>query len=209
MGAVAPYPLSEALRDRILRGILEPLAQAMCEEGTPYRGILFAGLMLTDGGPKVLEFNCRLGDPEAQVVLPLLRIGLPDAFEALRRGTLGPRDLVSPKGAAVGVVLASGGYPDRYQVGYDIRGLDDAAADALVFHNGTAVRNGRLVTAGGRVLTVVGQADSLAAAREAAYRAAGRTHFEGMHFRRDIGVRVPGAMAPVPEPAPAGAAREE
>lgn len=195
MGAAAPYPLSDALRDRIRRQILEPVAHAMCAEGHPYRGVLFAGLMLTRDGPQVLEFNCRLGDPEAQVVLPLLPVGVDDAFEALGAGRLGPDDLSRPGGAAVGVVLASPGYPGRPVVGDQIAGLDAAAADALVFHSGTAERDGRMVTAGGRVLTVVGEGAEIEDARARAYRAVGRIQFAGMQFRRDIGARLPGALA--------------
>lgn len=195
MGAAAPYPLSDALRDRIRRQILEPVAHAMCAEGHPYRGVLFAGLMLTRDGPQVLEFNCRLGDPEAQVVLPLLPVGVDDAFEALGAGRLGPDDLSRPGAAAVGVVLASPGYPGRPVVGDQIAGLDAAAADALVFHSGTAERDGRMVTAGGRVLTVVGEGAEIEDARARAYRAVGRIQFAGMQFRRDIGARLPGALA--------------
>ncbi len=196
MGAAAPYPLPDALRGRIRREILEPTARAMCAEGRPYRGVLFAGLMLTADGPKVLEFNCRLGDPEAQVILPLLSIGLPDAFDALRAGRLGADDLASAAGAAVGIVLASRGYPGPPQVGQPIEGLEAAEADALVFHSGTAIRDGRTVTAGGRVVTVVGEAATAAAAQARAYRAAARIHFEGMHFRRDIGARLSGDAVP-------------
>ncbi len=171
----------------------------MCAEGRPYHGVLFAGLMLTPEGPKVLEFNCRLGDPEAQVVLPLLPLGLPDVCEAIRSGTLASDSLVADAadaadgpaaGSAVGVVLASRGYPGTPEVGADIEGLDAAEVEGLVFHSGTTLREGRYATAGGRVLTVVGRGAALAAAREAAYRAAGKVHFDGMHYRRDIGARL-------------------
>ncbi|MDR7523010.1 MAG: phosphoribosylamine--glycine ligase [Armatimonadota bacterium] len=190
MGAAAPYPLSEALRRRILREIIEPVARAMCAEGHPYRGVLFAGLMLTRDGPKVLEFNCRLGDPEAQVILPLLRIGLPDAVDALHAGRLGPHDLATPEGAAVGVVLAARGYPGAPEVGVMVEGLEAAAREALVFHSGTAERDGRVVTAGGRVVTVVGCDATPRAARERAYRAVASVAFAGMQYRRDIGARL-------------------
>ncbi len=196
MGAAAPYTLSDALRQRIRREILDRVAHAMCAEGRPYRGILFVGLMVTEAGPKVLEFNCRLGDPEAEVILPLLSIGLPDAFAALRAGRLDPVDLPSAGGSAVGVVLASRGYPESPQVGLPIEGLQAAQADALVFHSGTAVREGRVMTAGGRVLTIVGQDATITAARSRAYQAAARIHFDGMHFRRDIGTRLAGAVVP-------------
>jgi len=192
MGAVAPYPLSALALDRIRAGIIEPIAHAMGAEGHPFRGVLFAGLMLTTDGPLVLEFNCRLGDPEAQVVLPLLRVALPDAFVDLRAGRLNPTELLAVDGAAAGVVLASPGYPERPDVGHTIEGLDAAAEDALLFHSGTAVREDQLVTAGGRVLTVVGEGSDVASARARAYRAAGRIRFAGMHYRHDIGAKVPG-----------------
>lgn len=191
MGAVAPYPLEGALRRRVLGEILEPTARALVAEGTPYRGVLFAGLMLTEGGPRVLEYNCRLGDPEAQVILPLLRRSLPDALEALRTRRLSPYDLLDVHGAAVGVVLASGGYPEGYHSGYVIEGLAEAeASGALLYHGATAMQDGRLVTAGGRVVTVVGLGSDVTAARAAAYGAAARVRFEGVQYRRDIGMRL-------------------
>ncbi len=194
MGAVAPYPLDVAMLDRVRRDVVERVASAMCAEGAPYRGVLFAGLMLTRDGPRVLEFNCRLGDPEAQVLMPLLSAGLPDAFETLRAGRTRPEEYAPVDGAAVGVVLASRGYPERPETGLEMDGLEDAADDALVFHSGTATRDGRLVTAGGRVLTVVGRGRDTGAARTAAYRAAAKITFDGVHFRRDIGARVPGVV---------------
>ncbi len=196
MGAAAPYPLPIALRERIHRTVLEPVAHAMCAEGRPYRGVLFAGLMVTRDGLKVLEFNCRLGDPEAQAILPLLPIGLPEAFNMLRAGDLGADDLAPASGAAVGVVLASRGYPGQPQVGQPVDGLEAAEAEGLVFHSGTATRDGRVVTAGGRVLTVVGVETTPAAAQARAYRAAAHIHFDGMHFRRDIGARLSGDVVP-------------
>ena len=207
MGAAAPVPLDQTLRRRVVREILEPVARAMCAEGRPYHGVLFAGLMLTPEGPKVLEFNCRLGDPEAQVVLPLMPLGLPDACEAMRAGTLASDSLVADAaeatdggpaiGSAVGVVLASRGYPGTPEIGVDIEGLDAAEVEGLVFHSGTTLRDGGYVTAGGRVVTVVGCGAALAAARDAAYRAAGKVHFDGMHYRRDIGVRLAPPSVPV------------
>ncbi len=196
MGATAPYPLPTVLREQIRRTILEPVARAMCAEGRPYRGILFAGLMMSRDGLKVLEFNCRLGDPEAQAILPLLTVGLPDAFDALRAGRLCADDLAPVSGAAVGVVLASPGYPGSPRVGHPIEGLEAAEAEGLVFHSGTAARDGRIVTAGGRVLTVVGLDATPAGARARAYRAAAQIHFDGMHFRRDIGARLSGDVVP-------------
>lgn len=187
MGAIAPFPLSAGMLEHIRREIVEPVAHAMCAEGTPYRGVLFAGLMLTREGPRVLEFNCRFGDPEAQVLMPLLAEGLPDMMEALRVGeTSAPSP---PRASAAGVVLASRGYPEEPETGFEITGLADAARQALVFHSGTAIRNDRLVTAGGRVLTVVGRGPDLDTARAAAYRAVSHITFDGMQLRRDIGGR--------------------
>jgi len=191
MGAVAPYPLPASLLERVRREIIEPVAHAMCAEGTPYRGVLFVGLMLTSDGLRVLEFNCRFGDPEAQVLMPLLAAGLPDLFDALRSGDAAAWKPLAPGRAAAGVVLASRGYPEQPETGFEIRGLDDAARDALVFHSGTAVHDDRVVTAGGRVLTVVGRGRDIETARAAAYRAVTGITFEGMHYRHDIGGRAP------------------
>jgi len=190
MGAAGPVPLDGELRDRILSEIIGPTARAMCAEGRPYRGVLFAGLMLTGDGPKVLEFNCRLGDPEAQVVLPLLGTGLPEAFAGLREGRQVSSSLSDVRGAAVGVVMASRGYPERFETGVPISGLEQAAEEALVFHSGTSFRDGAVTTGGGRVLTVVGQGGKLGEARSRAYRAADRIRFDGMQYRRDIGARL-------------------
>jgi phosphoribosylamine--glycine ligase len=203
MGAVAPYPLPATLRDRVLREIITPVAAAMCAEGRPYRGVLFAGLMLTRDGPQVLEFNCRFGDPEAQVILPLLRVGLPEAFAGLRVARPAPAAVgagaagaAAPPEAAVGVVLASRGYPGAADTGHPIGGLDEAAQDALIFHSATAWMNGRVVNAGGRVLTVVGRGATPREAQARAYRAAARIQFNGMQYRRDIGARLVGVSAP-------------
>jgi phosphoribosylamine--glycine ligase len=193
MGAAAPVALDAALRERVLREIVQPVAAALVAEGRPYRGVLFVGLMLTARGPMVLEFNCRLGDPEAQAILPLLEAGLPDLADALARGAA-PAAAPS-SGAAVSVVLAAPGYPAAPRAGAPIEGVEVAERDGLVFHGGTAVRAGRLVTAGGRVLTVVGLDADIAGARRAAYAAAAAIRFEGMQYRTDIGARL------VPEPA--------
>jgi phosphoribosylamine--glycine ligase len=198
MGAAAPYPLPAPLRQRILTEIMEPVAAALCAEGRPYHGVLFVGMMLTPDGPKVLEFNCRLGDPEAQVILPLLPAGLPDAWEELRAGRLGAEALIAGHAveSAVGVVIASRGYPGTPDVGLPISGLDHAAGEALVFHSGTAERDGRVVTAGGRVLTVVGRGATMRDAQRRAYEAAARVRFDGMQYRRDIGARLVTASVP-------------
>lgn len=193
MGAVAPYPLDDELLPYVRVDIFERIAHAMCAEGHPYRGVLFAGLMLTPDGPRVLEFNCRLGDPEAQVILPLMSGNLIEAFADLHAGRLAADALARTDGVAVAVVLASRGYPQAPETGDEIVGLDAAAQDALVFHAGTAERDGRLVTAGGRVMTVVGRGPDVAAARMRAYRAAKRILFAGMRYRWDIGATVASA----------------
>jgi phosphoribosylamine--glycine ligase len=198
MGAYAPVPHAGAeVVDRITAEVLEPAVWAMAQEGRPYRGVLFAGVMLTPEGPRVLEYNVRLGDPEAQALLPLLASGLLDAADAVLAGRV---DRWAPRwrpGAAVCVVLCADGYPERPRAGAPISGLEDAAAceGVLVFHAGTAVRDGRLVTAGGRVLSVVGLGDAVEEARARAYRAAGMIAYDGKVYRRDIAARA--AAGPV------------
>jgi len=161
----------------------------MRREGTPYRGFLYVGLMLTDDGPKVIEFNVRFGDPEAQVVLPMLDEDLSWLLGAAATGALPSRPARFRSEPHVGVVLAAGGYPEAVDAGHVITGLDAAArvADALVFHAGTALQNGKIVTAGGRVLTVVGRGATYRDAIDTAYAAASRIHFGGMQSRSDIG----------------------
>jgi phosphoribosylamine--glycine ligase len=161
----------------------------MRQEGEPYIGFLYVSLMLTTSGPKVIEFNVRFGDPEAQVVLPLLEGSLADALDAAARGRLSDSLLTPGRDRYVGVVIASRGYPETAESGRVIEGLDRAAAvpGALVFHAGTAQNNGRVVTAGGRVLTVVGRGADYEAAMATAYEAVAHVRFDGMQFRRDIG----------------------
>lgn len=192
MGAVAPLPhLPADLVDRILREILQPTATALCEDGCPFRGVLYAGLMLTREGPKVLEFNARFGDPEAQVLLPLLDVDLFEVLWAACSGRLGDVTLRWKPGAAVCVVAAAEGYPDNPVKGKPIRGLDQPPEpDQLVFCAGVAEQDGQLVTAGGRVLNAVGLGRDVGAAQQAAYRVFQRVGFEGMHYRTDIGRRV-------------------
>lgn len=192
MGAFSPSPLlDERMSGRVLDEIVFPTLRAMRAEGRPYRGFLYCGLMLTDTGPKVVEFNARLGDPETQVVLPALDEAWLPHLQAAARGALASGVLRVRPDRFVGVVLASGGYPEGFEKGKTISGLDAAAAEpgVSVFHAGTAQREGRVVTAGGRVLTVVGQGPDFAAARSRAYGAVSRISFEGMFFRRDIGTR--------------------
>ena len=192
MGAYAPVPFVDAEgAQRIHADVLERTIAALAAEGVPYRGVLYAGLMLTDAGPKVLEFNCRFGDPETQVVLPLLGSEPAALFRACAEGTLaGTRVEIRP-GACVTIVAASGGYPDPGQTGLEISGLDEAerVGGVTVFHSGTAERQGRVVTAGGRVLSVSASGPSIEQARDRAYEAVERISFEGMQHRTDIATR--------------------
>jgi phosphoribosylamine--glycine ligase len=190
MGAFAPSPLvTPELEQRVLDEIVEPVLDGMRREGTPFRGFLYVGLMLTAAGPKVVEFNVRFGDPEAQVILPMLDEDLPHLLMAAATGTLPSRAAKVRDERLVGVVVASAGYPESSDPGRVITGLANAAKvpGALLFHAGTAERNGSVVTAGGRVLTVVGRGPSYQDAIAVAYRAAAEIRFEGMQFRTDIG----------------------
>jgi phosphoribosylamine--glycine ligase len=190
MGAFAPSPLITPEVDRlVVDTIVQPVLNGMQEEGHPYRGFLYVGLMLTADGPKVVEFNVRFGDPEAQVVLPMLDEELSWLLGEAATGALPSRPARFSREPRVGVVMASAGYPESARSGDPITGLD-AAADvpgALVFHAGTSRVAGQLVTAGGRVLTVVGRGPSFDAAIDTAYRAVSCVQFDGMQFRRDIG----------------------
>jgi phosphoribosylamine--glycine ligase len=196
MGAYAPTPvISEELLRTVQETIIRPTLLGMAQEGNPYKGCLYVGLMVTDAGPKVLEFNSRFGDPETQVVLPVFDGDIVDVFLAACNGGLeafGTQgDSNSPFGAAVCVVIASGGYPDDYSTGKEILGLEDIAVlpGIVVFHAGTKRSKGSLVTAGGRVMGVTAalSGGSLPEAIEMAYGAVGKVSFEGMHYRRDIG----------------------
>ncbi|WP_018131141.1 phosphoribosylamine--glycine ligase [Effusibacillus pohliae] len=187
MGTYAPVP---RVTDELLQGIeatiVRPVAEAMVARGTPYKGVLYAGLMLTAEGPKVIEFNARFGDPEAQVVLPLLENDLVDVIDAVIDGRLQDIRLAWKNGAAVCVILAAQGYPGAYRKGDPIEGLDRLPEQVVVFHAGTDFVEGRYVTNGGRVLGVTGFGADLKAAKEAAYRGVQAIHFAGMHYRKDI-----------------------
>ncbi|HYE57438.1 MAG TPA: phosphoribosylamine--glycine ligase [Rhodothermales bacterium] len=193
MGAYSPAPvLTPGLVNRACREIVEPTLAAMMAEGHPFRGILYVGLMLTSEGPKVVEFNARLGDPETQAVLPLLETDLVAVFEALAHRRLDRVSLVATDQHAATVVLAAGGYPATPRSGDVITGLEEAAAvpGALVFHAGTGRReDGQVVTSGGCVLAVTGVGATLRQALGVAYEAAAHVRFEGMQLRRDIGHR--------------------
>jgi phosphoribosylamine--glycine ligase len=190
MGAYSPPPFyNQELHQRVMKEIMEPVVKAMAAEGRPYKGVLYAGLMLTADGPKVLEFNVRLGDPEAQVILPLMETDYLTVLEAVIDGKLDRTPISFLPRASVCVVLASAGYPGRYETGHVIAGLEDVSPDILVFHAGTRRYGSQLVTDGGRVLSVVSTGDTVAQAIDRVYREIPRIRFEGMHYRRDIGAR--------------------
>lgn len=190
MGAYAPAPVvDQRLMTEIESHILEPAIRAMAARGIPYKGVLYAGLMITDHGPKVFEFNSRFGDPEAQVLLPLLKTDLTDILLAVCTDNLSSVTLEWHPKAATCVVLASNGYPGAYEKGKPITGLDKLAAmeDVIPFHANTAVRDGRLVTNGGRVVGITALAPDLASSITRAYEVAEYIHFDGCYYRRDIG----------------------
>jgi phosphoribosylamine--glycine ligase len=190
MGAFAPSPLVSAELDReVMERVVRPVIEGHRAEGDPYRGFLYVSLMLTADGPKVIEFNVRFGDPEAQVVMPLVEGRMAHLLMAAATGGLRQARVDLSADKTVGVVLASRGYPASSESGRPIVGLDEAVARSgiLVFHAGTKTANGQVVTAGGRVLTVVGQAATYADAMAAAYGAVDVIHFDGMQCRRDIG----------------------
>ena len=191
MGAYSPTALVDAaMSERIVSEIVGPVVRGMAARGIDYRGVLYAGLMLTDAGPKVIEFNCRFGDPETQVILPLLDADLAELCAATAAGRLA--ELAPPawrSGACVGIVVAAGGYPGAYTNGHAIHGLDRLPEGGIVFHAGTARAGDATVTAGGRVVTAVGCGADMADARELAYATAGAIGFEGAFCRRDIALR--------------------
>lgn len=192
MGTYAPVPvMPESAVQQAIDGLIRPVLAEMRSRGITYRGVLYAGLILTEDGPKVLEFNCRFGDPEAEVVLPLLESDLALLLDAAARGCLS--DVPPPtwkSGACVGVVLASPGYPGSYPTGHVIHGLADLPDDILAFHAGTGFNDaGDVVTRGGRVLTLAAVGADFAEARERVYQAVSQVTFEGAHFRRDIAAR--------------------
>lgn len=189
MGAFAPSPLyTEDMAKRVTDEILLPTLRAMNAEGFTFKGVLYVGLMLTEDGPKVVEYNARFGDPETQAVLPLLDSDLMEIMMAVREQRLSELDIRWKDGAAACIVLASGGYPGKYESGKLISGLDDAAAaGATVYHAGTKMTDEGYVTAGGRVLGVTALGETLGDAVVNAYAAARRIHFDGVHMRTDIG----------------------
>jgi phosphoribosylamine--glycine ligase len=185
MGAYAPVDGIDA--EEIVESVHRPVLDELARRGSPFVGVLYAGLMLTDEGPRVLEFNCRFGDPETQAVVPLLDDDLLGVLAAAARGDLRERDVHVSDQAAVTVVLAASGYPEQGDAGSPIEGIEDAERDAaLVFHAGTAMRGERLVTNGGRILSVTATGDTVPEAREAAYAAVERIAFPGARYRRDV-----------------------
>ncbi len=192
MGAYSPVPIvDDDLAISIYEEFLRPTIAALRKEGIIYKGVLYAGLIMTDDGPRLLEFNCRFGDPEAQVVLPLLKSDFLNALIKTVNGELKDYRLDWSDEACVSVVLASGGYPGSYETGFPISGLDEAGSDEgiTLFHAGTKRLNGQIVTAGGRVINVVALGSDYGEARDRAYRGAKEISFKNMHYRRDIALR--------------------
>lgn len=194
MGAYCPAPLgTPALCGQVLHEILQPMVDTMVRLGSPFQGVLYAGLMIVRGLPYVLEFNARMGDPETQVVLPLLKTDLLDVVEAVVEHRLDQLTVEWHDETAVCVVMVSGGYPGAYRTGVPIRGLPaDTSGSGIVFHAGTARKDGEIVTAGGRVLGVLGRGRTLADAQREAYRVVRTISFDGCHFRTDIAHRALG-----------------
>ena len=174
---------------KVKKTILDPTVKAMAKEGYPYKGVLYAGLMVTARGPKVIEFNCRLGDPETQAMLPRLETDLVDIMLAVTKGRLSEIDIKWSDDACVGVIMASGGYPGKYETGLPITGLGSVGPDIMAFHAGTKFSNGVICTDGGRVLTVTALGRNVAEARDKVYRNISRISFKDCHYRRDIGAR--------------------
>lgn len=191
MGAYTPPAVADnAWVSTILNDVIHPVLAEMKERGISYRGVLYAGVIMTEGGPKVLEFNCRFGDPETQVILPMLKTDFLELCDATARGDLSSIPALEwLDGACVGVVLAAGGYPGDYRKGAPIFGLENIPEDGIVFHAGTASRDGAIVTNGGRVLTAVGRGPTMSAARDLAYRTATTITFPDAQYRDDIALR--------------------
>jgi len=188
MGSFSPPDFyTEELGEQAMHKIMRPAIQALANEGAHYSGVLYGGLMITSEGPKTIEFNCRLGDPETQVIMPRLDTDLVDIVMAVIENRLAQQEIIWSKNSCVGVVMASGGYPGHYQTGFPINGLDTLDSDIMVFHAGTKLdSSGSVLTAGGRVLTVVATGNNLSEARQKVYNNISRISFEGAHYRKDI-----------------------
>jgi phosphoribosylamine--glycine ligase len=191
MGSYSPPGFFSAqMTEKVTKDILLPTVKAMAKESLPYKGVLYAGLMIINGEPVVLEFNARFGDPETQVILPLLKTDLVDILMAVVQGNLDRVEIKWSPEACVGVVMSSGGYPGSYKTGFPIQGMDSVDKDVLIFHAGTKLGNdGIIYTDGGRVLTVVGVGQDMAEAREKVYRNIPNISFEGYYYRKDIALR--------------------
>jgi len=192
MGAYSPAPvITDKLMKEVLNKVIKPVIQEMIKIGCPYKGVLYAGLMITEQGPKVLEFNVRFGDPETQAILPRLNTDLMEVMQASIDGKLGMMKLSWKKDNCVCVVLSSGGYPGKYQKGKEISGLDELKGKdgVVVFHAGTKLDDRKILTNGGRVLGATALGENIEAAIKNTYQAIDKIKFEGMHFRRDIGAR--------------------
>ncbi len=191
MGSYSPPGFFSAeMTEKVTKDILLPVVKAMAKEGMPYKGVLYAGLMIVDGEPVVLEFNARFGDPETQVILPLLKTDLLDILLAVIQSKLDQLTIEWNSEACVGVVMSSGGYPGSYKTDFPIQGIDNVDKDVLVFHAGTKLGNdGIIYTDGGRVLTVAGTGKDMAEAREKVYRNIPNIYFEGCYHRKDIALR--------------------
>jgi phosphoribosylamine--glycine ligase len=191
MGSYSPPAFfSAGMTKKVTKNILLPTVKAMAKEGMPYKGVLYAGLMIVNEEPVVLEFNARFGDPETQVILPLLKTDLVDILMAVVQGKLNQVKIEWSSEACVGVVMSSGGYPGSYKTGFPIKGIASVDRDVLVFHAGTKLGNdGIIYTDGGRVLTVVGVGKDMAEARQKVYRNISNIYFEGCHYRKDIALR--------------------
>lgn len=196
MGTVSPNPYyTENVAKECMEKIFVPTIEAMNKEGRTFKGCLYFGLMLTPKGPKVIEYNCRFGDPETQVVLPRLKTDIMDIFDAINNETLADLDIQWSDEACTCVIMASGGYPKSYPKGIEITGLADGQLDGVtVYHAGTAIKDGKLVTAGGRVLGVTALGETLESALEKSYKAVDAISFEGAHYRKDIGQRALNAL---------------
>ena len=192
MGAYAPAPIvTPELFDDIVQRIMKRTVQALAREDRPYKGILYGGIIVTADGPKVIEFNCRMGDPETQVVLPLIKTDFVDIIEAVCNGSVADLDIELDNRAATCVVMASGGYPEAHDTGFPISGIDlaEAPGDVMVFHAGTGRKDGQLVTNGGRVIGVTAIGDTIKSSIDRAYEAVGKIDFDNAYCRRDIGHR--------------------
>ena len=193
MGAYAPAPIiTPELFDDIVERVMKPTVDALAKEGRPYKGILYGGIIVTKDGPQVIEFNCRMGDPETQAVLSLMKTDLIDVITAVCNGTVADLNIECDTRAATTVVMASGGYPVAHEVGFPISGIKEAEAlgDVTVFHAGTNIKDGQLVTGGGRVLAINAVGNDIKASIDKAYEAVSKISFKDHYYRRDIGHRV-------------------